>query len=694
MKSDPVAPDRREFLKRTALTAAALGSGGVLGCQSRSARGNEPFGVSPRRPNLLFVFSDQQSYDMLGCNGNEQIITPRTDAFAQESLRFTHCFSNAPVCTPYRGMLMSGKHPLHNGALENDFPLCPSAGPHFGQVLESAGYRTGYIGKWHLLGGDRKRPVPPGPMRAGFDDVFYSDNCTTEYRAGHCFYYDDAGEKIVYDQWQPYSQTDQAIEFLEQSSKGAGDSGTSGGDEPFALFVSWHPPHDHGLMKPPPPRFYDYRHHPEELSERYAGREISLRPGVDDSPMMRELTRDYYAMCTGVDVAFGRLMDALKAQGLDDNTIVVFTSDHGDMLGRYPNSPPKRPPHDTSARVPLLIRPPQNNRPAMAGRTSELLISGLDLMPTLLGMMGLKAPDDVHGKDLSQPIFRGDDDAVDSIPMLMISWPVFRGVITKEFTFGMGLEGQRNDFNSVLFDRANDPHQLTNLFDDDGSIGVRGEMERRTRQWMDRFEDPFVTIADLAKHQTLEAWRQPPGDPESWPTPIDVIHGRAQPLVPRQQEKPKPAPANGAAAAASGAVLGWRAAKQAEFDWGDEGLRVKLLGNDPILIAEQIEVRGGPLAVAMRLRSEVRGKAQWFWSSSVGGQNFAADRSAEMKLRPSPRWRDYRVNLPVKGKLNKLRFDPARSAGEMMIAWIELQDAFGRTLQRWDFLPVERKESE
>lgn len=531
----PADPNRREFLRRSGVVAATIAGSGVgLGRAMRASAqpgGQRGGPASKREPNLLFVFSDQQSYDMLGCNGNDQVITPRTDAFAKEGVRFTHCFSNAPVCTPYRGMLMSGKHPLHNGAFENDFPICPAAGPHFGDVLEAAGYRTGYIGKWHLLGGDRQRPVPVGLLRSGFNQTFYSDNCTTEYRAGHSFYYNDAGEKIIYDQWQPYSQTDQAIAFLEHSAEvsgASGGAGGSGGGKPFALFVSWHPPHDHGLMRPHPPRFYDYRHHPEELSKRYAGKDISLRPGVEDSPLMRELTRDYYAMCSGVDVAFGRLLDSLKAQGLDDNTIVVFTSDHGDMLGRYPNSPPKRPIHDTSSRVPLIIKNPQQPN---AGLTSDLLISGLDLMPTLLGMMGLKAPDDVHGQDLSDPIFRGQGDAVASIPMLMVGWPIYRGVVTRDWSFSMGPEGQGTAFNSVLFDRRHDPDQMNNLYDDPDRSAIRQEMEKLTRRWMDRFEDPFITIPDLAAFQPIKSWQEPPGDPQEWPTPIDVFHGRAVPAA-------------------------------------------------------------------------------------------------------------------------------------------------------------------
>lgn len=661
---------RREFLKQAGVTAGAVVAGGLTpwpmsaSTANAAAQGSEP---AARKPNLLFVFSDQQSYDMLGCNGNAEIHTPRADRFAEQGIRFTHCFSNAPVCTPYRGMLLSGKHPLRNGAFENDLPLCPSAGPHFGEVLESAGYRTGYIGKWHLLGGERKRPVPHGPLRAGFDDTFHTDNCTTEFRAGHSFYYDDQGEKQIFDSWQPYGQTDQAEAFLDEAAAS---------DDPFALFVSWHPPHDHGRLPAPPDPHYNYRHYPDELAEHYpADQPLTLRPGVEDMPERQAQMRDYYAMCTGIDVAFGRLLDKLEALGLDENTIVVFTSDHGDMLGSFDAPRPKRPPHDTSARVPMLIRQPGVLAP---GATSDLLLSALDLMPTLLGMMGVAGPDGMDGQDLSVPIRSGDDDAVESIPMLMISWPVFRGVITKEWTFGMGRPGEENAFNSVLFDRANDPHQQTNLYHDPAYGEVHDEMKRLTQAWMDRFEDPFITIQEMAKIQPWESWREPPGDPLNWPLPIDVINGRAEPLVPLAAAVGARAKAN----AEANQVNSWQAGKQIEFDLREYELVALMSGKDPVMSTESIDVRGGPVAAAVRMRSTAGGKAQWFWST---GGLFSAANSQWMRVREQPGVFEYRADLKVQGKIEKLRFDPATGPGEIGIEWIELQDAFGRTLQRWDF---------
>ncbi|MFV1967176.1 MAG: sulfatase-like hydrolase/transferase [Pirellulaceae bacterium] len=131
-----------------------------------------------RKPNLVFVMSEQHSWDMLGCYGNQDVKTPNFDRLAKQGLRFTHCISNSPVCTSYRGILMSGQHPLYCGAMENDLQMLPGNGEYSGEVLRDAGYHTGYDGKWHLYGADRKRPVPPGPFRYGFDHEFLTNNCT------------------------------------------------------------------------------------------------------------------------------------------------------------------------------------------------------------------------------------------------------------------------------------------------------------------------------------------------------------------------------------------------------------------------------------------------------------------------------------------------------------------------------------
>jgi arylsulfatase A-like enzyme len=473
------------------------------------------------RPNLVFVFTDQQSRDMLGCYGNEDIKTPRLDAFAADSIRFDHCISSSPVCTPYRGMLLTGQHPLRHGALHNDLPLLAHNGTTFAHALGGAGYRTAYVGKWHLLGGERDRPVPPGPLRHGFDELFLSNNCHMDYRPGHSYFWDEHGQKVFFDEWEVDGQTRQAVEFLD----------TCRADEPFALFVSWHPPHDVGFD--PATMTFDYGTEPD-LMDLYDPAAIRLRPNAEDTPEIRRAYHGYYAMCSGIDRAFGRLIDALRARGIYDNTLVVFTSDHGDNLHSYGYTISKDHPEDTSVRVPLLLHLPGET----AGRTSDLLVGTLDLMPTLLGLLGVPVPATCEGRDLSKAIRDHDDNAVDSVP-LFFHRPSWNGVYTREHTYGRGeLQHWRRDENGravlrkvpvrALYTRDGDPHQLRNLYGDPAHAALQERMEKLTRQWMEHFGDPGGVDVD----SLTERYRMPDG---RWPQdtraegfpgrPIDLVGG-------------------------------------------------------------------------------------------------------------------------------------------------------------------------
>ena len=427
-------------------------------------------GADAAAPNLLFVFTDQQSFDMLGCYGNTQIQTPHLDQLADEGIRFEYCISSSPVCTPFRGMLLSGRHPLRQGAFNNDVNMLPGGGNYFAEVLKGRGYRTGYVGKWHLYGGDRNRPIPAGPYRYGFDHVFLSDNCALQFNNG--FYYDQfTGEKILFPagEWVVYPQTRQAVDFIDGAVPG----------EPWALFVSWHPPHDHAGG-------YDA---PAELAALYNPTNIILRPSQTDSPELREDMQGYMGMITGIDSAFGQLMDKLREKGIQDDTIIVFTSDHGDLHGAHGRPWPKSFPEDESIRVPLIIRYPDKLRP----RVSELLVGTLDLMPTLLGLLEIAPPATCDGQNLTPYLLAEDDDAVESVPLFYYA-PSWRGVFTKQFTFSEPADIREDSLSlKCLYDRLNDPYQFTNRFDDPAYINQQQQIRALMQQWLDRFEDPFLT---------------------------------------------------------------------------------------------------------------------------------------------------------------------------------------------------------
>ncbi|MHB0998115.1 MAG: sulfatase family protein [Armatimonadota bacterium] len=461
---------RRTFLKQTAVLGASIALSGLTGDNIIKAKVE---GKKVKRPNLLIIFSDQQSHDMLGCYGNEQLITPNIDRFASESVRFDHCVSSCPVCTPYRGILLSGQHPLYNGAFSNDIRMLQGNGNLFGEVLRDSGYHMGYVGKWHLYGGRRDRPVPAGPFRYGFDGTFLTDNCTEEFRPEHSYFWDDK-KLTAFDSWQPYGQTRQAVNFIDECKQ----------DEPFALFVSWHPPHNMGWREN---RFY-YDTEPE-LMGLYDPAKIQLRPNCKDTPGVRRDYQGHMAMCTGIDTAFGWIIDKLKEKGLDDNTIIVYTSDHGDLLTSNGRPWPKGFPEDGSVRVPLIIRWPK----ALKARTSDLVVGTFDLMPTLLGMMGITVPETCQGRNLTKAIIDRKDDVSDWAPLLMVTLGQgWRGTYTRDYTYaydeGMNISVRYN----CLYNKKSDKWQQTNLYNSTEHRHIRYKLHKQTQDWMESMGDKFI----------------------------------------------------------------------------------------------------------------------------------------------------------------------------------------------------------
>ncbi len=500
---------RREFL-------GSLG-GGIAAATSACREATAP----RRRANLVFLFSDQHAYDMMGCSGNQQIQTPVMDQLSAEGVHFSHCFSNSPVCSPFRSMLLSGLHTLHNGVFFNDLTLIPGKGEYFPEVLRDAGYRNAYVGKWHLLGGDRNRPIPRGELRYGFDEPFLSNNCTVVFDAGRAYYWSKEGERVTYQEWEPYAQSRQACDFLDQQTS----------EEPFALFVSWHPPHDHGKTD----QYFLYDTLPDLMS-LYQDCDPRLRPAtamLDESERRKHQYRAYMAQTTGIDRALGMILDKLREKGLDEDTIVVYTTDHGDCLGAYGwHESAKDIPQDCSSRVPFLLRYPG----VLAPRRSDLLMGTLDLMPTLLGLMGLDVPPTCHGRNLAAALQEGDDRATEYVPLFMFHHgpEEYRGAITPEWTFA----AQRADkefhlLMNALYDRREDPHQLRNLFDDAGARQARQQMMDLTRTWMEGLGDPFVSYNELMA-SGIE-WRYPDGGPINRISPLEWVRKQGIKTAPFRQ---------------------------------------------------------------------------------------------------------------------------------------------------------------
>lgn len=448
------------------------------------------------RPSLLFVFADQMRGSDLGCAGNPDVRTPVLDSLAAEGVRAARAYANVPVCGPSRACLLTGTHPTTNRVIANDLPL-PAGLPTLGTLARANGYRTGYVGKWHLDGAPRSRFTPPGERRFGFD-FWAAYNCTHDYFRTR--YYRDTPEVILAEGYEPELQTDLALEFLEAQP---------GAPDPFCLVVSWGPPHD------------PYEWVPERHRAMYDPAAIRLRPNARPaapSPMAvqqrlecRRATADYYAAITALDEQLGRLLAALEARGLAQDTLVVFTSDHGDMLWSH-GLLKKQAPYEESVHVPFLARLPGR---LAAGSLSESLIGTVDVLPTLAGLLGWEAPAGLEGLDLSSAL-QGLAGAPEPRSLPLSSpysieeaerqgLPDWRAVRTKRHTYAETVGRQP----WLLFDTVADPYQLENLAHDPASHHLRDALAAELGAWLERTRDPFLPGPLMIAHLGLsDAWRE------------------------------------------------------------------------------------------------------------------------------------------------------------------------------------------
>lgn len=395
-----------------------------------------------QHPNILFILSDQMRSTAMGCTGVENISTPNLDRLATEGTRFTNAVANCPSCAPARGTLFTGLHTLSHGVVNNEIRV-RNDGPTFAGALTANGYKCGYIGKWHLDGGARTGFTPHGPRRLGFDDYWAVANCTHDYM--HSFYYTDQPKPHFIDGYEPVRQADLAIDYMKPKAKS---------DDPFFLVLSWGTPHD------------PYREMPADLLARYKPEDVtfmetnSVYVPSEIRQAKQEILAGYYAHIMVLDDQMARLEQTLKEQGLFENTIVVFTSDHGDMLGNQ-NQFFKSQPWRESVGIPLLMRWPGH---IPAGRVTDGPISHIELTASLIAMTGTTIPADMEGDDLSAFILGDESAAPDSVfinfaPVVhIIPSPPFRRVVTRTHTYAESPEGPW-----LLYDDKADPFQKHNL---------------------------------------------------------------------------------------------------------------------------------------------------------------------------------------------------------------------------------------
>jgi arylsulfatase A-like enzyme len=504
--------DRREFLK--AAVAAPLAAPFV----TRGRRG------AADKPNLLFLWADQQRPDTMKVYGNTKVQAPNFNRLAGESVVFANPYATQPICTPSRACVMTGLWPHTTGCLTNNIPL-PATVPAFPELLADSSYRTGYFGKWHL--GDELH------AQHGFEEwVSIEDGYDVTYKAGgekerssydqflrsHGYQPDQKGDKfsrefaaaLPVEMGKPRFLRDHAVDFLRRHR-----------GEPFVLYVNFlepHPPYDgpfDHLYQPDrielPPNFGIPPAEGEPLAYRAKSvydRNIKF-PGMDlgTEAGWRRAIANYYGNITHIDGAVGGILDTLEELGLADHTIVVHTADHGEMLGAH-GIGQKEVMYEEAVKVPWLMRIPS------LGRKQRLIkgrFSHIDLVPTLLDLMGREADDRLPGKSL-QDVMRGSsrrenvyiewspgDTKIGPIPG--VSEDEVRKAIMAHTRTVITPDGWKLCLSDAdrhqLFNLERDPWEMHNLFYSGGHDDVVGRLTQQIHNWQRNVND--VVVVDRGK---------------------------------------------------------------------------------------------------------------------------------------------------------------------------------------------------
>ncbi len=456
------------------------------------------------QPNLLYIFGDQHRRQALGFLGQDPVITPNLDELAKGGVYFSRAVANHPLCSPYRAMFITGQYPQTNGVIAN----CHSGRTSHGNFLDTAstatftdvlsqnGYDAGFIGKWHLEG---PTPTPegtkniwdsytPSEHRHGMN-FWYAYNADNDHFKPHYWNtFSSKNEPEYVNKWSPSHEAEIIMEYLEGGGHAPRDL-----NKPFSLIWSINPPHTpFGAVPDKYKELYEGKSYQDVLNRPNVSYTNNTELKVGSPGVEKQIygAPDYFAAVTGIDDQIGRVIRKLKELGLYENTIIVYSADHGEMLGSQ-GLMHKNVWYKESLEIPLIVHFPK----ALTPKTDELLISVPDYMPTLLGLMGLedKIPGVVEGKNyapylLGKPIEKPDHQFYyGSLPSDRSSGK--RGFRTNEHTFA-SVKLNDGSKNYYLYDDLNDPYQMINLWGTD--VQQDSSFLNRLNQILKYRNDPWL----------------------------------------------------------------------------------------------------------------------------------------------------------------------------------------------------------
>lgn len=428
-----------------------------------------------KKPNIIFYFSDQQRADTAGCYGQKLPVTPNLDSVAKEGTLFENAFTCQPVCGPMRACLQSGVYATQIGCYRNDIAL-PTDTKGIAHYLKEAGYDTAYIGKWHLASDSEHRlatKATPKERRGGYDYWRAADVLEFTSHGYNGYVFDENGNKLDFKGYRADRINDYAIEYVKKSH-----------DKPFFMFVSHLEPHhqnDHLRFESP-----------KGLKNSFKNYDVpgDLKGTLGD---WRLQMPSYLACCNRVDYNFGKLIQTLKDEGIYDNTVIIYTSDHGCHF-RTRNAEYKRSCHEASIKVPLVIT---GGGFTGGGKVSDL-VSLIDLPATVLDIAGAEIPEHFMGKSLA------DKKGHKSVFIQISESQIGRAVRTDRWKYSVSAKNRDSAFadsytEDCLYDLQNDPYEKNNLISDPSLAQTRKELREILLEYMKKAGEPVLNITESTR---------------------------------------------------------------------------------------------------------------------------------------------------------------------------------------------------
>ena len=438
--------------------------------------------------NVLIIMTDQLRRDVLGCYGGKEVETPYIDSLAEEGILLENCYTPSAVCTPSRGCFMTGRYPHNNGAISNGRPV--SAKEHgFAEAFREAGYVTGYAGKWHL--GDHRElgDSLEDCSRLGFDRWDY------RVEFGHCKSLKEKDGKLILSRevGDEHSYTtdwlaDETLRFINGQKDG----------RPFLFMVSMPDPHQPFRVRKPydtmfdplqmeiPETFYE-EELPDWAEQDEWGRRHYFPTGLfEREDHFRRLKAQYLGAVKCIDDNVGKILDGLREANLLEETVVIFTTDHGEYLGEH-GLMEKNNLYESVYHIPMLLRLPGCGK---KGFRSPVWLRMTDFAPTLAGPLGIPYRFPCDGGDLSEELMKGRE-GLKEVCIFPSDVPR-TGIITEDYELAYVGRGYRGGMfhDHILFDRKRDPMQRVNLFGRPEYAGITEVLTEKIREYHRKYRTP------------------------------------------------------------------------------------------------------------------------------------------------------------------------------------------------------------